>query len=200
MQRRLTISGAFLLLLALIAHGGGPWVDLARGQQNQYQLDYATYFGGSHGEEAREVVCTADGSIVFGGQTHSSDFPVTPGALQSIYAGGPSDGVLAVLSGDGSELLYATFLGGSGEDLIRGLTFGPDGGVILVGKTDSPDFPVTFDVEQPALAGDFDAFIVRLTNTAGPVPTVSGWGVIVMTLLILVIGTLILRPFEVPAD
>ena len=158
------------------------------------QWYFSTFLGGTgEGEFYLMPTSDAQGNLYFVGATGSPDFPVTQGALQSTYAGGSSDGVLAVLSSDGGQLRYATFLGGSGEDLIRGLTFGPEGEVILVGKTNSPDFPVTIDAEQPALAGDFDAFIVRLTNAADSVPTVSGWGVVVMTLLILVAGTLVLR-------
>ena len=158
------------------------------------QWNFSTFLGGTgEGEFYLMPTSDAQGNLYFVGATGSADFPVTQGALQSTYAGGSSDGVLAVLSGDGTELLYATFVGGSGEDLVRGLTFGPDGEVLLVGKTNSPDFPVTFDAEHPILAGDFDAFIVRLENVPNPVPTVSDWGVIVMALLILVAGTLVLR-------
>jgi len=70
--------------------------------------------------------------------------------------------VLAVLSPDGSKLLYATYLGGSAADLIRSLAFGPKGEVYLVGSTSSKDFPVTPGAAGPRRRGRADAFVVKL--------------------------------------
>ena len=96
------------------------------------------------------------------GSSGSRDFPVTTGALQKTFAGGKTDGVLAVVSADGSRLVYATYLGGSGNELIRGLALGPEGEVYLVGRTDSPDFPVTAGAAQAKAGGKVDAFLVEL--------------------------------------
>ncbi|MBL7186102.1 MAG: SBBP repeat-containing protein [Phycisphaerae bacterium] len=70
--------------------------------------------------------------------------------------------MLAVLSSDGSKLVYATFLGGSGDDLIRSVAIDPNGDVYLVGSTSSRDFPVTSNAVQTRLAGSADAFVVKL--------------------------------------
>ena len=48
------------------------------------------------------------------GGTQSSDFPVTPGALDPSYDG-DSDAFVAKLNATGSDLTRATYLGGSGE-------------------------------------------------------------------------------------
>ena len=100
------------------------------------------------------------------GTTRSPDFPVTPDALQGRYAGGEGpddgDGLLAILSADGSKLLYATYLGGKGADLIRSVALGPAGEIYLVGSTSSPDFPVTVNAVQKAYGGKGDAFVVKL--------------------------------------
>jgi hypothetical protein len=42
------------------------------------------------------------------------------------------------------------------------MTFGPKGAVYLVGTTASPDFPTTPGALQPKLAGNHDAFVVKL--------------------------------------
>lgn len=70
MQGGWTTSGVFVSLLALVAYGAGLRADMAWGQQIRYQLDYATYFGGSHGE----------GNVVFCTGRRSLDPPTTPGA------------------------------------------------------------------------------------------------------------------------
>lgn len=130
-------------------------------------LAFCTLLGGSKGEFFLMPTPDAEGRIFMVGQTSSPDFPITPDALQPRYAGGPSDGVLAVLSPDGSSLIYATYLGGAGEDLIRSVALGNDGAVWLVGSTSSPDFPATPGTVQPTLGGDADGFVIKLVPAVG---------------------------------
>ncbi len=123
---------------------------------------FSTRLGGTAGENLLMPTVDEKGNIWVVGSTSSRDFPVTPDALQPKYGGGQQDGLLAVLSPDGSKLLYATYLGGSGDEGIRSIALGPKGEVYLVGNTTSPDFPVTPGALQPKLGGDYDAFIVKL--------------------------------------
>jgi len=76
---------------------------------------------------------------------------------------GGGDGVLAIVSPDGSTLLYATYLGGKGDDLIRSVALGPKGEVYLVGNSSSEDFPVTPGALQTKYGGGTgDAFVIKL--------------------------------------
>src|SRR5438132_186975 len=50
------------------------------------------------------------------GTTLSADFPITPGAYQTTYAGGFGDAFVTKLNRDGSGLVYSTFLGSPGDD------------------------------------------------------------------------------------
>jgi hypothetical protein len=123
---------------------------------------FSTRLGGTGGENLLMPTVDEKGNIWVVGSTSSRDFPVTPDALQAKFGGGEEDGLLAVLSPDGAKLLYATYLGGSGDETIRSMTFGPKGAVYLVGTTASPDFPTTPGALQPKLAGNHDAFVVKL--------------------------------------
>jgi hypothetical protein len=135
------------------------------------RFEFSTLLGGSGGEFFLMPTPDAEGNIFVVGTTQSPDFPVTPDALQGRFAGpaetegGEGDGVLAVLSPDGSRVVYATYLGGGGGDLIRSIALGPQGEVYLVGNTSSPDFPVTPQAVQKTLRGKADAFIVKLVPT-----------------------------------
>lgn len=123
---------------------------------------FSTRLGGSGGENLLMPTVDARGNIWVVGNTSSRDFPVTPDAHQPKFGGGQQDGLLAVLSPDGSKLLYATYLGGSGDEMIRTMVFGTKGEVYLAGNTGSPDFPTTPGALQAKLGGGHDAFIVKL--------------------------------------
>ena len=70
---------------------------------------------------------------------------------------------VAVLSADGSRLLYATYLGGSGGDLIRSVALDGKGGVYLAGYTESADFPYIGDnAAQKEFNGVSDGIIIKL--------------------------------------
>ena len=129
-------------------------------------LVFSTLLGGSGGEFFLTPTVDGEGNIFVVGHTTSSDFPITPDALQTAYhspkGARDGDGVLAVLNPDGSALVYATFLGGSGDDLIRSVAIGPGGEVYLIGSTSSKDFPVAPNAVQTRLAGSADAFVVKL--------------------------------------
>jgi len=153
-----TTAGAFQDELR--GPGDGFLVQLSSGGK---RFAWATLLGGSGGENLLMPTVDAQGRIWVVGSTSSSDFPVTPTALQKTYGGGKEDGVVAVFSPDGGRLLYATFLGGSGEEMVRSLTFGPAGAIYLVGNTNSPDFPVTPTAIQPQFGGGpADALVVKL--------------------------------------
>jgi len=123
---------------------------------------FCTLLGGSGGEFFLMPTVGADGNICIVGHTDSRDFPVTPDALQKTYGGGKGDAVLAILSSDGSKLLYATYLGGSGDDLIRSVTLGENGTLYLAGNSNSDDFPISAHAAQRTHRGNHDGVIVKL--------------------------------------
>jgi len=126
------------------------------------RFTFSTLLGGSDREFCLMPVADAQGRIYIVGQTTSRDFPTTPGALQRAYAGGKSDGTLAVFSSDGAKLLYATYLGGSGADLIRCVALGRDGTVHLLGNSNSNDFPVSSRAAQKKIKGNHDGVVIKL--------------------------------------
>lgn len=130
-------------------------------------FSFVRYIGGSDKEPVILGSATdAEGNIYVVGQTSSRDFPVTAGAFQPTYGGGPTDGVLAVLSPDGSRLLFSSFLGGSGDEIIRGIAFDRNGAAYIVGRTSSDDFPVTTGAFQTRRAQGHDGFAVKLSIAA----------------------------------
>ena len=66
------------------------------------------------------------GSAYVTGYTQSTNFPTTPGAFDTSYAG-VSDVFVAKLNPAGSGLVYATFLGGSTDDYGSAIAVDADG-------------------------------------------------------------------------
>jgi hypothetical protein len=152
-----TVRFAFVFLSAGVCFGDGP--------------QFSTFLGGKWGEFAAAVTTDAQGSIYIAGQTGSPDFPVTPGAAQTVFGGG-SDVFVAKLAPDGT-LVWCTYFGGSGGEGARGIGADRDGNVIVAGMTGSQDLPVVNAMQKSLDNGHLrygaDAFVLKLDPTGSKV-------------------------------
>lgn len=133
-------------------------------------VDYATYLGGS-GRENGAAIAVDGGDVYVTGYTESPDFPTTAGAYDTTRSAA-SDVFLTRISPDGAgsaDLVYSALLGGDGpaplDDVGLGLTVA-GGDAYLTGSTASADFPTTAGAFDTSLAGDRDAFLVRISPDA----------------------------------
>ncbi len=128
-------------------------------------LVYSTYLGGSSFDIGDGLAIDSAGNAYIEGTTGSTDFPTTPGALQTTFGGGPEDVFATKLNADGTALVYSTYLGGSNDDFGNAKNaVDSNGNVLLTGGTNSTDFP-TVKPFQPADAGDYDVFVAELNAT-----------------------------------
>ena len=69
-------------------------------------LLYATYIGGTRNDGGSGIAVDSRGNVYVAGSTASSDFPITPGAMQSVNRGGlfSGDAFLLELDPSGSKL------------------------------------------------------------------------------------------------
>src|SRR5207249_12098677 len=74
---------------------------------------YSAYLGGSAEENGLGIAVDAAGNAYVTGLTGSRNFPTTPGAFQTTFAG-VEDAFVTKLDPTGSALVYSTFLGGGG--------------------------------------------------------------------------------------
>ncbi len=157
------------------------------------ELRYSSFLGGAgpenagwitYDDESRyfpahgSVAIAPDGSVLLSGCTASTDFPVTPQALQPRYGGGAGrrsyapgvgDAFLARFSADGRELLFSSYFGGSRDDFAFDMDASA-GGVVLAGATRSADFPVTPGAFQTRLVSTTfgEGFVARIRFTPAP--------------------------------
>ncbi len=121
----------------------------------------STYLGGSASEWALSIAIEASGTFVLAGETHSTDFPVTPGSIQTILRGAP-DGFVTRFSADGLGLIYSTYLGGTFPDVVRAVVFDAMQYAYVTGPTYSADFPVTPGAYDTT-CDEIDAFVAKIT-------------------------------------
>ncbi len=101
---------------------------------------FATFLGGTGGDDATSIAVDARGNAYVGGWTTSVDFPIR-NALQSTGTGG-KDAFVAKLDGSGAQLVYSTLLGGSLDDAVNAIAIDAAGNAYVAGETYSWDFPV----------------------------------------------------------
>ncbi|HLZ41523.1 MAG TPA: SBBP repeat-containing protein [Candidatus Sulfotelmatobacter sp.] len=149
-------------------------------------LTYASYLGGSGADAHDSVSVTSDssGNTYVASGTMSADFPVTAGAYQGGYAGGPGicnqgdsfcgDAFVTKINPSGTAIIYSTYLGGTDSDYAYGLAVDGSGNAYVTGLTRSTDFPITAGAFQPVFGGapatcdDYvcgDVFVTKLNAT-----------------------------------
>jgi hypothetical protein len=124
-------------------------------------LVYSTYLGGSGGDGGVGIALDSHLSAYITGSTNSTDFP-TQSPVQATYQGGNLDVFVTKLSPAGDALLYSTYLGGAHDDSGYGIAVDASGSAYVTGSTGSSNFP-TQSAFQPAIAGNFNAFVTELS-------------------------------------
>jgi hypothetical protein len=172
-------------------HGGSGERDayVAKFNATGSELIWSTFVGGSEAEGSSEMIVTPEGWVVIAGYTFSSDYPVTPGAYDETLNSPPHEGAdigVALLSGGGDEMLWASYLGGNTDDRGYALGLTSDGGLIIGGQTASSNFPTTpgaymEELSTPSQHGFVTKFMMAALVTAAEeapparMPTLSAY-------------------------
>jgi Beta-propeller repeat len=113
-------------------------------------LIYSTYLGGTGLDGIRGIAVDSSGNAYVAGFTDSPDFPgVGANSFQGSFTAGTCvagpcyDAFFAKLNGEGSGILYSTYLGGSNIDIAHDIAVDSSGNAYLTGYTASADFPAT---------------------------------------------------------
>ena len=135
------------------------------------QIIFASLSGSTSDNWGYTATPGPDGSFFAGGISFASGFPVSPGAYQTIFNGGVTEGVyggvdIAIFkfSPDGSQRIYATYLGGNGNEQPHSMIADAAGNLIVAGRSNSSNYPKVTNV--PADGANFDIIVTKF-NAAG---------------------------------
>jgi hypothetical protein len=130
-------------------------------------LLYSTYLGGSSSDYGYAIAVDSSGRASVTGQAHSPNFPITPGAPQTLLNGTTNpfvtapDAFVTTLAAGGGSLVFSTYLGGSSSEQGAGIALDSSGNIYVTGVTASfNDFPLVNPL-QAAFGGDQDAFVAK---------------------------------------
>lgn len=134
-------------------------------------LLYSTFLCGSFSDIGNAIAIDSQGAAYVAGQTFSTDFPTTTGALQTTGGGEFEDAFVAKLNPDGSALAFSTYLGGTHSDVARGIALDAQTNVYVTGTTLSTDFPVKTGALSAinANGGAYESAFVTKLNPTGSV-------------------------------
>ncbi|MFI5222436.1 MAG: SBBP repeat-containing protein, partial [Bacteroidia bacterium] len=137
--------------------GGSSWDGIMIA--DTLRVNYADEFRG-------EVQVNSNNEIVIASTSASTDFPTTPGVLQS-GSKGQQEAVIFKLDSTLKKLIWSTYLGESNNDAAYSLDIDNSGNIYVAGGTQSRNFPVTTGVYRNLYAGGpVDGFIAEI-NAAG---------------------------------
>ena len=129
-------------------------------------LIWSSYVGVSPG--CRDLAIDKDGDIyVIGGRQDTSNTPPSGwfvNAFQKTPPGGSDSGVIKI-KGDGSQVIWATWLGGSGDDSTAASIRVDDNEYVYIGlSTDSVDIPTTTGAHDRSYSGDgeVDFYVAKI--------------------------------------
>ena len=154
-----TSVGAYDLSL-----GGTYDTFVARLSPDAVTLECGVYYGGTGADLCWDVEVDGLGDIYIAGGTDSTNLPTTPGAFTYVPQGGLSDGFVAKIAADGTELLWSTYLGGSVDDYIYAMDLDSARNVVVGGSTTSTNFPTRPYAYDRTYNGAGDMFLSKLSS------------------------------------
>jgi hypothetical protein len=158
-------AGNVVVVAKTASYGPAQTILVAKLNTAGNALLYYSRFGGSGYEFPQGIALDPGGNVYVAGETMSTDFPVTPGALQPVRRAG-LEAFVTKVNASGTALVYSTYLGGDGSDGARDIAVDAFGYAYVVGDTTPAAgvaFPTTPAAFQKLPQGASDVFVTELT-------------------------------------
>lgn len=135
-------------------------------------LVFTTYFGGIGNDRITSIALSNTGGgnpdVFVAGNTTSASLGLPPIAA----AHGGSEGFVAAISNNGTNMWWNTFYGGAGADNVNAIVCDATDNVYITGQTGSVASIATGGAYQIALRGINDAYIAKFNGASGSL----SWG------------------------
>jgi gliding motility-associated-like protein len=160
-------KGCDIFITRFNAEGTALLASTYLGGSDNDGITYPEYEGlnFNYADEVRgEINVDNNGNVFIASCSRSKDFPVSPGAYQTVLKG-VSDGVVVKMNDNLTNIIWSTFLGDTLADAIYSLDFDNNGNLYVAGGTESKHFPVTTGALQTVQPGGrADGFIAHLSS------------------------------------
>lgn len=128
----------------------------------------------NYGDQFRgEVMLDSLGNCWVASCTRSTNFPVTPDAIQNTNRG-MQDGVIFKLNSSLSNLMYSTYIGGSNNDACYSIKIDSSYHIVFAGGTNSTNLPATAGAWKTTHSGGKgDGFVGKLSPSGTTLQRIS---------------------------
>lgn len=127
---------------------------------------YSTYLGGDDQDYSTGISVDAGGNAYVAGYTSSATFPVTAGALLTVYPGSQQTAFVTKMNPTGSAPVYSTYLGGTtsaGGEQGHAIATDQAGHAYITGIGTTFDFPEVNPI-QSSKSGAVNVFVSELSS------------------------------------
>ena len=151
--------------------GGGSSGDAFLAKFNASGVrQWGTYYGGSDSDDGVSCAIDAEGNVLLGGDTQSTNAIATPDAYQ--LAPFNNDFFVAKFTANGVRL-SGTYVGGMGSESMSGIVIDNSGNVLIAGSSSSPTGIATAGAYQETLGGTNDVVLIKLRECNNTTSTIT---------------------------
>jgi hypothetical protein len=150
-------------------YGGGIDAFVTKIKFDGSQLLFSSFLGGGSSDTGYAMAVDRFGDVYVAGETNSSTFPTWPSGRPLFPKSGGIDAFVTKIKGNGSALLYSTFIGGTYTDRAYGIAVDQRGSAYITGITNSDgdgtstSFPQKLPLQGYG-GGSSDAFVAKIID------------------------------------
>lgn len=127
-------------------YGGGPLDGVVIKMDNSLQnIIWSSYFGAEEHDAGYSLAIDSNEDLYITGGTDSDSLFVTPNVYDTTFSGGRSDGFVAHIAGDGSQIINSTYFGSNTYDQSYFIELDRYNNVYLLGQTEIQDSTFIFN-------------------------------------------------------
>jgi len=129
------------------------------------RMVFSTYFGGVGRQSFRTIVVRPQGDLVLVGESSTTDYPLKDAIQTTITPRtGYATSTLTILTGDGRDITYSTFLAGDTASGGQAVALDSTGNIYVAGVILDPGLPLKNPFQQ-GLGGGLNSYLIKLDSS-----------------------------------